>query len=86
MSGWVFLGLTSTKQQIKCLAQEHNTASSPAVRSGSFVIMLSCKLCLIVMVTNIDSQLDKIRSILSLRHRAGENFQSPRQCPMGGVP
>ena len=24
MSGWVFLGLTSTKQRIKCLAQGHN--------------------------------------------------------------
>ena len=24
MSGWVFLGLTSTKQRIKCLAQGHS--------------------------------------------------------------
>ena len=30
MSGWVFLGLTSTKQRIKCLAQGHNTG--PLVR------------------------------------------------------
>ena len=27
MSGWVFLGLTSTKQREKCLAQGHNAAS-----------------------------------------------------------
>ena len=27
MSGWVFLGLTSTKQRIKCLAQGHNPVS-----------------------------------------------------------
>ena len=27
MSGWVFLGLTSTKQWIKCLAQGHNTVT-----------------------------------------------------------
>ena len=27
MSGLVFLGLTSTKQRIKCLAQAHNTVS-----------------------------------------------------------
>ena len=30
MSGWVFLGLTSTKQRIKCLAQGHNAV--PPVR------------------------------------------------------
>ena len=30
ISGWVFLGLTSTKQRIKCLAQGHNTV--PPVR------------------------------------------------------
>ena len=27
MSGWIFLGLTSTKQRIKCLAQGHNAVS-----------------------------------------------------------
>ena len=27
MAGWVFLGLTSTKQMVKCLAQGHNTVS-----------------------------------------------------------
>ena len=31
MSGWVFLGWTSTKQQIKFIAQGHNTLSLPAV-------------------------------------------------------
>ena len=28
MSGWVFLGWTSTKQRIKCLAQGHNAVPS----------------------------------------------------------
>ena len=34
MSAWfpVFLGWTSTKQQIKCLAQRHNTVTPPTVR------------------------------------------------------
>ena len=32
MSGRVFLGRTSTKQLIKCLAQRHNTVIPPAVR------------------------------------------------------
>ena len=32
MSGGAFLGLTSNKQQVKCLAQGDNTATSPAVR------------------------------------------------------
>ena len=32
MSGGAFLGLTSYKQQVKCLAQGDNTATSPAVR------------------------------------------------------
>ena len=32
MSGCVFLGETSTKQWIKCLAQGHNTATPSAVR------------------------------------------------------
>ena len=29
MSGWVFLGWTSSKQRIKCLAQRHNTVTLP---------------------------------------------------------
>ena len=32
MLGRVFLGRTSTKQLIKCLAQRHNTVIPPAVR------------------------------------------------------
>ena len=32
MSGWVFLGLTSTKQRIKCLAQGHKAV--PQVKRG----------------------------------------------------
>ena len=31
-SGWVILGCPSTKQGIKCLAQEHNKVIPPAVR------------------------------------------------------
>ena len=34
MSGRVFLGLTSTKQGIKCLAQGHNTMSRLDSHSG----------------------------------------------------
>ena len=31
MSGWVYLGLTSTKQRIKCLAQGHNAVAQDRV-------------------------------------------------------
>ena len=41
MSGWVFMGWTSTKQRIKCLAHGHNTVtlvsletSSPSIKSN----------------------------------------------------
>ena len=32
MCVWVFLGLTNTKKQIKCLAQGHNIVTLPAER------------------------------------------------------
>ena len=35
MSGQVFLGLTSTKQRIKCLAEGHNTVPSVSIEPAT---------------------------------------------------
>ena len=35
MSGWVFLGLTSTKQRTKCLAQGHNAVPPVSLQSAT---------------------------------------------------
>ena len=42
MLGWVFLGWTSTKQTIKCLAQGHNAVPPPLLRSFSCNAFVNC--------------------------------------------
>ena len=65
MSGWVSLGLTSTKQRIKCLAQEHNAAHTvrlqPATPQSGVKHTTTESLCSLenVRQKRTDRQMDK---------------------------